>query len=266
MSGAPRPWLLRLLPARAREWLVYARYLPQAGDHAEWFRDAPLMMAPGVHMDLAPTDVGHAVIAFAGVFEAQLSRRIARLARRGGLLVDVGANYGYYSLLWAAARPANRVLALEASPRNIDPLRANIRKNGFAARIDARELAAGRTTGTITLDLGPADQTGWAGIAAAGATHVAAVPVTRLDDLAACESMDRIDVLKVDVEGADAWVLEGAERLLTERRIGHVFFERNDERMAALGIRFEDTVRFLAGLGYRASRLATTEWQALPVG
>ncbi|OGU03640.1 MAG: hypothetical protein A2085_00720 [Gemmatimonadetes bacterium GWC2_71_10] len=87
----------------------------------------------------------------------------------------------------------------------------------------------------------------------------------RLDDLAAQEHLAHIDVLKVDVEGADTWVLQGAERLLAERRITHVFFERNDARMASLGLRFDDTLRFLDSVGYRARPVSANEWHAMPV-
>lgn len=259
-----RPWPLRVLPLRAREWLVHARYLRTAAGRGGLFRDAPLALAPAVRMDLAPTDVGHAAIALAGVCEARLSRLVWRLARRGGLLLDVGANYGYYSLLWAAARPDNRVVAIEASPRNVEPLRRNIAKNGLASRIDVRHAAAGRVSGTVTLDLGPPEQTGWGGIAADGAANTAVVPALRLDDLARDADIEGIAVLKVDVEGADAWVLEGAERLLAERRVAHVFFEQNDPRMAALGIRLPDTLRFLARRGYRARPIGGMEWHATP--
>ncbi len=264
VSASRRPWLLRVLPPRVREWLVYAWYLRGAPARTGLFHGATLALAPHVRMDLSPTDVGHAVIALAGTFETRLTRRIWRLARRGGLLVDVGANYGYYSLLWAAARPDNRVVALEASPRNIGPLSANIGRNRCAARIAVVPAAAGRESGTVTLDLGPPDQTGWGGIAAAGAAHTALVPAVRLDDLAATRGIERIDVLKIDVEGADGWVLQGAEDLLRRRRVAQIFFERNDPRMTALGIAFADTERLLAAVGYRWRRLTAHEWQAWP--
>lgn len=259
MSG--RPLLLRLLPPRWRESAIHRLYLAGAARRRELFSGAPLHYAPGVVMDLSPTDVGHAIIALGGVVEARLSRRLVELARRGGLLVDVGANYGYHSLLWAAARPDNSVLALEPSPRNIGPLEANVARNGLAARVISLPLAAGREHADLSFDLGPNDQTGWGGLAAAGA-NTTTVPCVRLDDLAAERGIARIDALKIDAEGGDAWVLYGAERLLAQRRVGHVFFERNEPRMRALGVSFADLAQFLARLGYVPRQLAADEWYA----
>ena len=45
-----------------------------------------------------------------------------------------------------------------------------------------------------------------------------------------------IDVLKIDVEGADTWVLYGCEQLLKQKAIRNIFFEQNGARMAELGI------------------------------
>ena len=86
-------------------------------------------------MKLVPGDCISDVIAFTGVYELKLSRRISELARRGGILIDVGANLGYYSLMWAALNPRNKCIAFEASPRNIEILRHNISTNGLDKQI-----------------------------------------------------------------------------------------------------------------------------------
>ena len=77
-------------------------------------------------MRLRPGDVAHGEIAFLGFTELGLTRVVAERARQGGLLVDVGANWGYFTLLWLAARADNRVVAVEASPRNLEALRENL--------------------------------------------------------------------------------------------------------------------------------------------
>jgi hypothetical protein len=74
------------------------------------------------------------------------------------------------------------------------------------------------------------------------------VDVVRLDeDLAGEQS---IEVLKIDTEGADTWVLEGAEGLLREKKIRHIFFEEHKGRMAKLGIAPGAAASFLTGCGY----------------
>lgn len=82
-------------------------------------------------MKLSPYYEGHGCIAFLGFYELPLTRRIVKLAQKGGLLVDVGANYGYFSLLWGSQKKGNRTIAFEASPRNHEAIEANVSDAGF---------------------------------------------------------------------------------------------------------------------------------------
>ena len=100
----------------------------------------------------------------------------------------------------------------------------NVALNGLQDRLQVHPVAAGASSGTAKFDAGPVDQTGWGGLTHETTSSIVEVPVTRLDD--ALAEIGEISVLKIDVEGADAWVLEGAEQLLRERRVEHVFFER----------------------------------------
>jgi hypothetical protein len=80
-------------------------------------------------MKLLPSDFMHGLIAFTGVYEQKMSKHIAQMARVGGTMVDVGANFGYFSLIWAAANIANIAMAFEASPRNVKFLQDNVDSN-----------------------------------------------------------------------------------------------------------------------------------------
>jgi FkbM family methyltransferase len=207
-----------------------------------------------------------------GVWEPLLTRHLLDHAKRGGVLVDVGANLGYFSLLWAVAAPGNRVYAFEASPRIFPKLVRNVRLNRLEGRIRPFEVALSDREGLSAFDPGPGEQTGWGGLLDASAAGTLEVVTSRLDTLFA--HLPRVDVLKIDVEGADTRVLRGAERLLRERRIGAVYFEQITDRMASLGIAPGDAADLLSSCGYAVSRLRdpkyeggdgrVTEWQALP--
>ncbi len=155
--------------------------------------------------------------------------------------------------MWAAWNPGNRCLAFEASPRNLEMLNDNVTAAGFADRIEVRAYAVGRVEGQMNFDLGPEDQTGWGGLANDETNNCVTVEVKRLADVLAPDL--EIAVLKIDTEGADAWVLEGAEQLLLEKRVRHVFYECNLTRMSQLGIDPEWPQSFLRDCGYRVELL-----------
>lgn len=261
------PLLFRLLPDRLKTALFYRRYNPAPERWHPLFAAAPLRYAPGITMELIPTDVLHGNIAFTGFYELPLTRRVRALARGGGTMVDVGANAGYFSLLWASASPENRCIAFEASPRNAELIRRNLQRNGVEDRVELHLLAAGKSAGELDFDPGPPEQTGWGGFAHAGTTDRVRVPVVRIDETLQPESS--IDLLKVDVEGAEAWVLMGCERLLAARRIREIHFEQNRVRARALGIGDGEAVAFLRSVGYRATPRGdpdgpTVDWVAVP--
>lgn len=257
-----RPRLLSITPLWLRERMAYRFYLGRIHKFKELFADAELLFAPGVRLDLLPTDVSHAIIALTGLYETEVSRRIAALARPGGRFIDVGANFGYYTCIWVGSNATNVVLAVEASPRNVGPLRANIHKNGFRDRVILREAAAGKKDGFIGFVSGPENQSGWGGVAANGCTGDIEIPCMRIDSMLEALGWDGVEALKIDVEGADAWVLQGAEQVLRSHRVAHVFFEDNPVRMRQLGVVEGSAQSLLKGFGYRLERLTHVEWYA----
>ena len=259
-----RPLRLGLLSDHLKVRAFYKLYNHRQDKFAPLFRRAPLRFAEGTHLyDLLPGDVISGSIALIGFYELELTRRIVELSRDGGLFVDVGANLGYFSVLWAAAGENSRVICFEASPRNIGLLENNVEQNALSDRISVIPKAAGREVGTISFEVGDAAQTGWGGIAVGATNSAIEVPMTTVDDEV---PNGIVDVLKIDVEGADTWVLMGCQRLLQEQRIRFIFFEQNPIRMKELGIEQGEAQTLLADLGYTCQPLDAggIEWQASP--
>lgn len=227
--------------------------------------DVPLAFNKKLVLDLSGSDVGHRSIIFNGFYELGLTRTIVKLGLKGGIMVDVGANYGYFSCLWAAQNSENSVHAFEASPNNVPPLRNNVIKNGLSKAITIVPNALGKEKGILSFDLGDeTNQTGWGGLSIKSDARTIEVDVDTLDGYATKNNITRIDVLKIDTEGADTWVLYGAENLLKEKRIDHIFFEHNDTRMALLNINNHEAKSFLEKLEYKVERLSATDYYAFP--
>lgn len=249
-----------------RERLYYRYYGARADKFQYLYRNASLALAPKVSLGLISTDVSHRWIALTGFYELSLSLIIAKLAKKGGVLVDAGANFGYYSCLWAGVNPGNRVIAFEPSPICIPHFKFNINKNGFNQRIQVKEMALGKENGVCGFFLGLPGQTGWGGLVITDDKRQVEVQVERLDSI--YNVIDRsgyIDVLKIDVEGADTWVIFGAEKLLREKRIRHIFFEENLGRMEPLNIGRYEAVDFLSSHGYRVKYLTDKILHATPL-
>src|SRR5579862_4777071 len=182
--NAKRPLVLRILPPgqRMRVWAkFYEKRVPGDGS---LYHDATLGLAPRMRMDLLAGDVISDSIAFTGIYELSLSRTVADRASHGGMFVDVGANLGYFTLLWMAGGSSNRCVAIEASPRNVQLLRQNIKKNGCDDRVKVIAGAAADASGKRNFDPGPEEQTGWGGLTSDGTNErVIEVAVQTLDEV-----------------------------------------------------------------------------------
>jgi FkbM family methyltransferase len=243
------PLALRMLPPIVRQSVWCRFYRPTHARFLSLFDAAPLHFGPTVKMKLVPNDVISDSVALTGIYDLHFTKWLVKIARKeGGTLVDVGANLGYFSLLWCAQHPNNRAVAFEASPRNTALLHYNARSNALEDRIAVRDQAVGMRRGVMQFDLGPAEQTGWGGFAAEAAAGTIAVNVISLDE--AVSSLSEITLLKIDIEGADSWALRGAERILQEGRVRHVWWEENKPRMRELGIPVGEAQAFMQRVGY----------------
>ena len=182
-------------------------------------------------------------------------------------MIDIGANLGYFSLLWAAA-PGNTCFSFEPSPRNAELFRHNVTSNGLGSQIKVFPLAAGKEAGSRGFNAGAVDQTGWGGFSAGDSSPDIFVEVVRIDEVLA--GLKEIALLKIDTEGADTWALMGCERLLRSRSVRLVWFEQNKPRMRRLGIGDGEAEAFLRSVGYKARPESdpsrdVVDWSASPM-
>lgn len=133
---------------------------------------------------------------------------IGGLVKPGMTIVDVGANIGYYVLLFAQRLGGRgEIHAIEPSPENLPELRRTVERNALD-RVHIHPVALGAESGTTGLRTGINS-----GIVdrAAGAYQC---PVRRLDELIP----GRVDLVKIDVEGFEGQVLSGADGMLSQYR------------------------------------------------
>jgi len=184
-------------------------------------------------------------------------RFLARIAPQlgAGTVLDVGANRGAYALELRRLAPRARILAFEPHPRSHAALRQVLEGTGA----QALQLAFGDAAGTLKLyDFAAADGSTQASLSRESVGLYTQdmveheVPCMTLDTFLEEHGIGTVDFLKVDTEGFDLKVLQGARHALAARRIRLIQFEFIAANIAT-GVRMRDFFDLLAG--YRISRL-----------
>jgi FkbM family methyltransferase len=153
-----------------------------------------------------------------GHFEARELEFVLQVLQPGMTFVDVGANVGLYSVPASKKVQGGKVFAFEPTPWTYQVLLENIRLNNLK-NVCAERFAVGDAEGEAVLKLNVAGKEGLNTIGRpahefSDIQGSERVPITRLDDFVDRYSIQRVDVLKIDVEGAELLVLRGAQRLL----------------------------------------------------
>lgn len=197
--------------------------------------------------------VGAGIYAY-GVFDLIVPETAARLMDSGEVGVDIGANIGFVSLLMAKkALPAGKVLAFEPHPKNFETLMENKAINQpMSASLEIYPMALGAKSlaGELLLPLGFEGNTGTARLASQVEEPGVRLPIQieTLDRFT--NSVEKVHFCKIDVEGMELEVLQGAEALMRRKGIRDIVYEdvgRGNKRLQ----------RFLQGHGYELFSLHT---------
>lgn len=170
---------------------------------------APLVFRSGLVLDGGEGE--NALQGFEAVFRDRDYRRYIE-EPESGQLIDIGANIGALSLDWLQRRPEVMVHAYEPNPQTFQVLQKNVRLNGCAGRVHLHNEAVWSGEGTLTLHRDRASSvatTAFPDRQAVGDPFV--VETVGLDEvIGRCPGDQRIKLLKIDTEGAEAEILEGA--------------------------------------------------------
>jgi FkbM family methyltransferase len=250
------------LPHHPGKGVLYEHLLPFVKD--AWQRPR-LCTRFGVHFECDLNDKVPRLIYYTG-FDRKDCRILRRLVNPGSVIIDAGANVGYFSLLFAKWQRGHGVVhAFEPFPATAEKFERNLKLNSPLQRTVALHRSAlSDFTGRTKMSVPDQKNQGCNHLGEEGENEV---EVTTLDAFCEKERLTRVDLIKVDVEGSEVALLRGADE--TIRRFRPILMiEVNPGALQRFGYRSGDLIQAIGKHGYRmhyASRFGLKMLQRLPV-
>jgi FkbM family methyltransferase len=232
------------LPNHPRKWWLHERLRRSLRAKADGSFD---VVRQNLQWILNPNDFACKELFWLGMKDTWEIHHLKQIVRPASVILDVGANYGYYAL--TIANYLNGlccIYAIEPQPSNYQRLQTHIEKNGFHNVICPLETAVSDDCGSAELS----DQLGNTGhsqvVQSGGAFQV---PVITLDRLCEQNKIQRIDAILLDVEGYEYRALIGARQILAEFK-PTIVVELWEPVLRSHGTSPNDVVQLLRELGY----------------
>ncbi|MCU1261514.1 MAG: methyltransferase FkbM family [Bryobacterales bacterium] len=221
----------------------------------------------GIHMNIGTNDILARRVWNERSFERAVRDAITNVLHAGMNVVDIGANIGYYSIL--AARligPEFRVLAVEPQPAVVRKLQQNIALNGIT-NIEVAQAALSNVEGPMDFFVPEPGMESHGSLRANGtfdAREKVTVQARLLDRLLAERGFDSVGLIKMDAEGAELPIIEGAKELLSSPRRPHIVFESAEINSRPFGYSVFDLLKRIHEFGYELRQLDEADWMAIP--
>jgi FkbM family methyltransferase len=231
---------------RLRLWEAYRRRGIERPVRVRWYDD--------LVVDLALGNDQSRCLYVSGSFEPNEFWFLGWVLTPGAAFVDIGANEGFYTV-FAARRVGSegRVYAFEPSPRERARLEGNLRANRLD-NVTVFTQGLAEQAGRAVLHVADPEHNGQNSLGAFGHSGVECaenleIELTTLDHLRERGSIGKIDVIKMDVEGAEMRVLRGATNTL-RRDKPILLLELFDAALRGQGSSAEQVLTFLKGAGF----------------
>jgi FkbM family methyltransferase len=251
VERANRTRIVGLAPQRWK--LVYPRLLLKIGV----CRARRAKTFWGGRLDIVLPEAVSTQIWCFGFFEEDVCLFLLRSLRPGMVVIDVGAHYGFFSLLASElVGSEGRVVAVEPMPETFACLASNVASNSPHDNITAIHAAAYSVRTTLSFhDYGVVYSAFNSAFGARSSSSLrvhrqVSVDACTCDDLVGALALPRVDVIKIDAESAEMHVLRGAGRTINQFH-PRIIVEVGDFDLAGVASSSE-LVRWLLALGYRA--------------
>lgn len=218
-------------------WQVYKRISKKPID---------IPLVPNVTIRCYPNGYSATHVNYCGLYDYDEMNFLLRYLRSEDSFLDVGANVGVYSLLAASIITSGEIYSIEALPKNFSRLEENLKLNNFE-QVKTYAVAISDNQGEISLELAEGDSMPF--ISINPTQHSIPVTTNTLDNLLEQESVKKLTLAKIDIEGAELFAFKGAASLLSQKRPFVWILELNDT-INHFDHSEQDVVSFLNQYGY----------------
>lgn len=185
--------------------------------------------------------------------EYEVMHNIISNLKKDSLYIDVGANIGDTTII-ASGYTKNKIYAFEPSPVAYPRLLENITLNNLDDQIIAEKIVLSDKAGIVEFAEMETSETSHISVGDRSHQNIIRVKAVTLDDYAKSHQISKIDLIKIDVEGAEMLVLLGASELLNKHKIKHILVELNSQS-SQYGYTNSDVIRLLKKYGYKLPKL-----------
>ena len=253
-----------VLSAKSRIWnfmhprAIVWRYIKKRNPN----RPIITKLGKDLKVRIYPVDIIGQYIYVDGVFEKRECRFVTSFLKRGMICFDIGANFGQYTLLAARqVESCGQVHSFEPSGRMFRELEFNVNLNDFSNICFLNQVALSDTDGTGKLSCHSRGAEGFGSLGRQARPNFPVityeeVKIITLDHYIKEHDIKHIDLVKIDVEGAELNVLKGGKQFLSQPGAPTILVELCDFNTQGFGYKALDVWDYLEKLEYRLYNLS----------
>jgi FkbM family methyltransferase len=212
-------------------------------------------MLTGFKLQLDLRDRMQSVMFLKRCHEPETEMVFKEMAKTSKVFLDVGANIGYFSFLVKQMSPQAKVHSFEPLPQNISAYHNNCKLNGFSS-MTLHEVCVADKKGDTEFLIPPSEESGWGRMAHRDLFNGEKIKrsVITLDEFCEQNQITGVDLMKIDVEGYEFKVLQGAQKLIETQR-PRICIELNEPCLLDTGTSGEEIFKFFKERNYEMHAL-----------
>jgi FkbM family methyltransferase len=211
-------------------------------------KEVPIKTKDGRRLVFPVGNISYRFVYFIGDYEPTISEIFRKIIRRGNVCLDVGANVGWYSTLFQRlVGETGEVHAFEPVPRTFEFLKRNVNLNKTSDNIVLNNVALGDAEKQVDIHLFPDLPDGHASISTFGRQRFETFPcrMITLDSYLDERNISNVNLVKIDIEGAELMMLKGASKLFMQKILPILEIEMALATSKSFGYTPNDLIEFL---------------------